>query len=204
MPQCGVLVVRDLFGHMPSKVPEVLEMNIIHKCYQELFGQYGSALLGEVSTLFPNAIVDALQKCHVASIRDTPKQPGRGRVWGKRACHIPGGTMKIVAATCSEQFSNWTVLFELPESGLPADPLASQALVHVSRGTAYIPIVNVGEVDVLLYSFTVIVTLDDVSVVSLLSGVARVSAFSAQVTAQDMSTPMLDQIDALDLLHFTI
>lgn len=44
MPHCGVLVVRDPPGGVPAQVPGILGMNVIRKCYQELFGQHGLAL----------------------------------------------------------------------------------------------------------------------------------------------------------------
>ncbi|KAG5286801.1 hypothetical protein AALO_G00018940 [Alosa alosa] len=44
MPKCGVLVVKDPPGGLSSLVPGVLGMNVLCKCYQELFGQHGSAL----------------------------------------------------------------------------------------------------------------------------------------------------------------
>lgn len=51
IPQCCGLIVKDPLGAGPSKVPTVLGMNVIWKCYQELFGQHGSALfsLGSVT-----------------------------------------------------------------------------------------------------------------------------------------------------------
>lgn len=52
--------------------------------------------------------------------------------------------MKIVAATCIEKGPNITLLFEPLDSGLPAGLLASPSAVRVVRGTAYIPVVNVG------------------------------------------------------------
>lgn len=125
MPHYGVLVVRDPPGHAESKVPRVLGMNLICKCYHELFGQYGPALFGEASVSLPTALVEALQRCHVAIVQTPPTPPGRVRVRGKAACRVPGGMMKIVMATCSEQFSDGTVMFEPPEAGLPAGLLAS-------------------------------------------------------------------------------
>lgn len=68
--------------------------------------------------------------------------------------------MKIVAAMFSEQYSGSTVLFEPSDSGLPAGLLASPALVRVVRGTAYIPVVNVGSTDVLLHPCTAVGMLD--------------------------------------------
>lgn len=59
--------------------------------------------------------------------------------------------MKLVSATCSENFSSGVALFEPLESGLPVGLLASPALVQVSRGTVYVPVVNVGTNDALFY-----------------------------------------------------
>lgn len=41
---CGILVVRDPPDNTPSQVPGVLGMNVIQKCYHELFILHGSAL----------------------------------------------------------------------------------------------------------------------------------------------------------------
>ncbi|XP_072293407.1 uncharacterized protein [Eucyclogobius newberryi] len=200
MPHCGVLVVRDPPGQTSTQVPGVLGMNIIRKCYLELFGHYGSALFGESSSSLPTVLVEAMQKCHVASVQSAPKL-GRVRVRGKRACRVPGGAIKLVTATCSQQLSEGTVLFEPPEAGLPAGLMASPALVRVERGTAYIPVVNVGVADVFSYPRTVIGTLDSARVVSLPSGVVEVSSIAAQVAGQSISSPVLDQIELLDLSH---
>ncbi|KAK0155508.1 hypothetical protein N1851_002098 [Merluccius polli] len=76
MPHCGVLVVRDPPGGVPAQVPGVLGMNVIRKCYQELFGQHGLALFSQpcVSEA-PGPIVQALQRCHRAKV----PQDSRGR-----------------------------------------------------------------------------------------------------------------------------
>ncbi|KAK0153281.1 hypothetical protein N1851_005014 [Merluccius polli] len=139
LPGCGILVVKD-----PSWlfVPGVLGMNVIRKCYKELFGHHGLALFDlPVVSEAPKPVMQALQKCHQASVKPD-QSAGKVKVRGKSACRIPGGVMKIVVATCSEQYSGSTVLFEPLDSGLPAGLLASPALVPVVRGTAYIPIVN--------------------------------------------------------------
>lgn len=54
---------------------------------------------------------------------------------------------------------------------MPAGLLALPALVQMTRGTVYIPIVNVGFNDAVLYPRTVIGTLSHAQVVSLPSGV---------------------------------
>lgn len=53
--------------------------------------------------------------------------------------------MKLVAATCSSQYSSGTVLFEPLDSGLPAGLLASPALVRVDRATVYVPVVMLAQ-----------------------------------------------------------
>lgn len=170
--QCGVLVVRDPPGDASLQVPGVMGMNVIQKCYHKLFVQHGLALFELSSvTQAPPSVTQALQKCHQATTQIPPELPGKVKVRGKRACRIPGGAMKIVAVTCSEWFSDATVLFEPLDSGLLAGLLASPSVVRVVRGTAYIPIVSVGSIDVLLYPRTAVGTLEQVNVVSLPAGV---------------------------------
>ena len=89
--------------------------------------------------------------------------------------------MKVVATTCSEQYLGNTVLFEPLDSGLPVGLLDSPALVQVTRGTAYITIINVGSTDVLLYPRTNVGTVDRAHVVSLLTGVTEVPSGIATV-----------------------
>ncbi|KAK0146649.1 hypothetical protein N1851_014046 [Merluccius polli] len=131
MSSCGVLIVRDTPGGVPSQVPGVLGMNIIRKCYQELFGRHGLALFSQPCVSgSPEPVVQALQQCHCASTKAPQPSPGKVKVRGKRAWRIPGGIMKIVAATCSEAFSESTVLFEPLDVGLPAGLITSPALVQ--------------------------------------------------------------------------
>ena len=200
MPRCGVLVVREPPGGVPARVPGVLGMNVIRKCYFELFGQHGLALFFQpcVSEA-PGPVVQALQRCHRATIAAPQDSSGRVKVRGKKAWRIPGGVMKIVAATCSAQFSGSTVLFEPLDSGLPAGLLASPSLVRVIRGTAYIPVVNVGSVDVVLYPRTVVGTLDTVNVVSLPSGVTEVPTGAATMSSQTVSATVSQQMGDMDL-----
>lgn len=49
-----------------------------------------------------------------------------------------------MAATCSDQYADIPALFEPLDSGLPEGLLTSPASVQVSRGTVYVPIVNIG------------------------------------------------------------
>lgn len=86
MPGCGALVVKDPTGDMASQVPGVLGMNVIRKCYRELFGQHGTALfdLPVVSTA-SKCVVQALQKCQQALVRTPQAVSGMIKVQGKKA-----------------------------------------------------------------------------------------------------------------------
>lgn len=150
LPRCGILVVKDP-ANIESSVPGILGMNVIRRCYQELFGAYGLSFFDlPAVTQSPGSVIEALQQCHQATTRRQVPSTGVVRVRGSRAVRIPGGVMQMVASTCPEQFSGQSLFFEPPESGLPAGLLASPCLVQVVRGTAYIPVVNVGTVEVLL------------------------------------------------------
>lgn len=91
--------------------------------------------------------------------------------------------MKMVAATCSVQYSGSSALFEPLDYGLPARLLASPVLVRVVQGTAYIPIVS-GSFVVLLYPHTVGGMLDEVRVVSLPAGVIEVPSSTATMAVR--------------------
>ncbi|KAK7881610.1 hypothetical protein WMY93_030019 [Mugilogobius chulae] len=161
MPHCGVLVVRDPPGNGPSQTPGVLGMNILRKCYQELFGQFGTSLFDTAPVVaFPTQLVNALQKCHAAEVQPSLKRP----------------------------------------AGL----LASPALVQVVRGTAYVPVVNVGDNDVLLYPRTLVGTLDNVNVVSLPAGVIEVPPVAASVSSQSAAASATDPFAEVDLSSLSI
>lgn len=90
------------------------------------------------------------------------------------------------------------MLFEPLEQELPAGLLASSALVCVSNGSVYVPVVNVGTLDVVLYPHSTLGTLNPVLVVSLPSDVVEVK--SATVNSQaPQANSVLDQIEAMDL-----
>lgn len=127
-------------------------MNVLWQCYLELFGQHGLALFSlPFASQDPSVIVQALQYCCQTGVQPSEDQTGKVRVLGRRVCCIPRGTMHFVATMCSEQFGDTTVHFELCEVGLPAGLLASPALIRVICGTAYVPVVNVGTLDVMVY-----------------------------------------------------
>lgn len=178
--KCGVLVVRDPPGGMSSQVPGVLGMNIISKCYQELFGQHGPSLFNMpfVSDA-PGVVFQALQHCHQAGVETSSERVGTVSVRGRGPCRVPGGTITMVAATCSSQYSGSPVLFEPPDSGLPGGLLVSPAMVTVQKGTVYIPVVNVSTIAVVLYPRTRLGSVHNVSIVSLPPGVVEVRSIAA-------------------------
>jgi len=101
MPRCWILVVQDPTG-MASSVPGILGMNIIRRCYRELFGVYGPSLFkSPFVSQAPGPILAALQRCHQFTTQVPGCLTGMVRVRGKRAVRIPGGVMKLVASTCS-------------------------------------------------------------------------------------------------------
>lgn len=122
---CGVLVVRDPPGGLCDQIPGVLGMNVLKRCYQGLFGQHGPALfdLPDVSKAL-RFISQALQYCSEVNTITSVNRSGMVRVRGRRSFRIPGGMVKFVPATCSDEYSNGAVLFEPPGSGLPAGLLA--------------------------------------------------------------------------------
>ncbi|XP_027861630.1 uncharacterized protein LOC114137209 [Xiphophorus couchianus] len=205
IPHCGVLVVQDPCGEVPAKVPGVLGMNVIRKCYQELFGLHGVAWssVSGVSEA-PQSVMQALQQCQFADSRESRSGPGRVKVRGKKGCRIPGGVMKIVAATCSDVYAGSTVLFEPLESGLPSGLLASPALVQVIKGTAYVPIINVGTTELVVYPRTVVGTLNVVNVVSLPAGITEVPAKVATMVCQTASVNVQQQVEDLDLSSLSV
>lgn len=201
VPACGVLVVKDPPGN--PKVPGVLGMNIICKCYDSLFGQHGSDLF-DLPTVFqaPRPIFQALQQCH-QSLPLSPKV-SKVKLRGGRAARIPGGVTKFVAATCSDQYIDIPTLFEPVDSGLPEGLLTSPALLQVCRGTVYVPIVNVGNSDVLLYPHTLLGTISFVDVISLPKGVAEVRSVEVATCVPPEQTPVQKQIESLDLAGLAV
>uniref|UniRef100_A0A8C6TU90 Gypsy retrotransposon integrase-like protein 1 n=1 Tax=Neogobius melanostomus TaxID=47308 RepID=A0A8C6TU90_9GOBI len=191
----GVLVVSD--PQIPAATPGVLGMNVLRECYQELFVQHGPSLFNIPSVLqAPPKIQQALQYCHQVEVAP-PLLSGRVKVKGGRVSRVPSGSMKMVAATCYKNSIVTDALFEPLTSGLPAGLLASLSLVRVSNGTVYIPIVNVGIQEVLLYPRTVLGTLSEVQVVT--SPIDSEGPFMANSSSQTAITSMQDRIEAVDL-----
>lgn len=200
IPGCGVLVVRDPPGGSMSEIPGVLGMNIISKCYHEVFGRQGTLPFESLSVAqVPGPVFEALQQCHQASVYPPVTTERTVRVRGGRAHRIGAGTLKFVASTCASFGTGRSALFEPPSSGLPGGLLASPALVPVSNGTVYIPVVNVGTNDVLLYPRSILGSLAEVYVTSMPPEIAEVRVAHASVQKQEAPDPMGAKIEALDL-----
>lgn len=91
------------------------------------------------------------------------------------------------------------MLFEPPESGLPAELLASPCLVQVVRDTIYIPMVNVETTEVLLYPHTSLGTLSIAQVISLPTGVTEVRSIMATASSQVAGSPLQSGVEVMDL-----
>ncbi|CAI5643241.1 unnamed protein product [Oreochromis niloticus] len=197
----GVLVVRDPpQGTMSA--PGVLGMNVIRECYHELFAQHGSSFFNCPPVVqAPILIQQALQQCHQIQAKAPSERSSRVKVKGGRVCRVPGGTMKIVAATRSQHLPG-EALFEPLSCGLPAGLLASPALLCVNRGTVYIPVVNVGVQDVVLSPHTTIGTLSYAHLVSSPQGLQE-EGMAATVSSQTVVSSVQDKIAAIDLSTLT-
>ncbi len=85
---------------------------------------------------------------------------------------------------------------------MPAVLLASPTLVRATRGTVYIPNVNAGTWDVVLYPHTVRGTLSHAHLVSLPAGLEE-REVSATVSSQTVTTSVQDEIASVDLAWLT-
>lgn len=109
--------------------------------------------------------------------------------------------MKMVAATGPQHQVNQT-LFEPLSSGLPAGLLASPALGHMSKGTVYILIVNVGAQEVVLYPRTVLGTVSEAYLVNSPDNLVE-EGVAATVSLQTTTSLVQDKINADDLSALT-
>lgn len=211
IPKRGVLVIRDAPDASPnSKVCGVLGMNVIRECYRELFLEHGPALF-DLPPFKQNPWQDALQFCHKAHLQPEPQVDGPVRVKGRRRIYIPGGTMKLVPATCRKAplAHAGSALFEPLDTGLPNGLLASPALVRVVNGTAFIPITNVGATEVILPPRIQIGTLCQAEVIGQPGGITgtmeetpdgKVVTMATQSAKED---PLSAAIEAIDLSTLT-
>lgn len=137
----GVLDVRDP-PHPVSqankvKVPGLLGMIVISKCYDELFHQHGSALFQSVSVQDASeAWRDALSECHKLDCISESGCLGKVKVGGRSSVRIPAGSLKMLPATCNQHFGRAlsSALFEPTTSRLPDGLLASRAFLTVDQG----------------------------------------------------------------------
>ena len=191
IPRRGVLVVKDPPERVtPPEVPGILGMNIIKACYQGLIRQCGPQSFDLSTVVEPSGPwLPAFQFCQQAEVQPSPSSPCLATLRSRRRVRIPGGSTKIVAATCSALDTPSSILVEPLSSGydLPAGLLVSSALVQVVRGTAYIPVVNVGVSAVNLRPRCPIGLLSSAEVVSLPPGLCEVPGKEEQVTATIMS-----------------
>lgn len=199
IPRCGILVVRDPLGTPPA-VPGVLGMNVISRCYQELFGAHGPDLFDSPPVVqAPGPILEALQRCHQAAVQPPGVVVGMARVRGSQAVRIPGGVLQLVTCTCPASPAGSATLFEPLPSGLPAGLLASPCLIPIRRGTALVPVVNVGTASVLLYPRTSLGSFTAAQIISFPAGITEVRSNVATISAQATTSLPLDKFQSVDL-----
>ena len=85
------------------------------------------------------------------------------------------------------------------QSGLPAGLLTFPCVVQVTRGTVYVPVVNVGTTDVLLYPRVGLGALSSAQVVSLPAGVTEVKLTTASVSSHAAAGTTTGGVQAGDL-----
>ena len=212
IPKRGVLVVKDPPGGSPNPdIPGVLGMNVIQECYEVLSSQYGSGLFDLPAVKQDGPWQHALLHCHHAQLKPEPETLGQVRVRGKTAIRIPGGTTKLVAATCPSRrpSSHGSSLFEPSTDRLPAGLLVSPAVVKVVEGTTYIPVVNVGNQDAILPPRLSLGSLCPSNIVSLPAGISELPGEApsgetvATVSAHIVERSTLATIEAIDLSPLT-
>ncbi|KAL2098414.1 hypothetical protein ACEWY4_007621 [Coilia grayii] len=159
----GFLVIRDpphpVSYNKKVKVPGLLGMNVINKCYDELFHQYGSRLFQSIPVQDGNeAWREALSECHKLNCMSDSGCLGAVRVGGRSSVRIPAGSWKMVAATCTKHLgrSLSSALFEPTSNQLPNGLLASKAFLSIEHGNVWVPIVNVETHDMWLPCKTVL------------------------------------------------
>ena len=178
IPKRGILVVKDPPGSSEMDVPGVLGMNVVHECYTELFGKHASSLFDiPLVKEAPEVWRQALQQCHGAQVQPAARDSGVARVRGRRAVYIPGGTVKLVATTCKQKcFPLPHALFEpfTNYDTLPSGVLVSPTMVTVHHGTAYIPVINVGNTAAKLHPRSALGMLIHAQIVSLPAGISEI------------------------------
>ena len=178
-------------------------MNVIWQCYNELFSEYGPEML---------ACLPSVSEPWQQAQANPPQVESRiVRVRGRKPISVPAGTLKFVAATCSSMLSEspGAVLFEpLSSNSLPEGLLISPALLKVVRGTAYVPIVNVGTTPAVLHPRRSVGLLMQVEVVDSLAETTTIGcpgATTATVNTQMRQiSPIQKAIQALDLTALPI
>ena len=207
IPSRGILVVKDT-ACTPQQhvVPGLLGMNVVIECYRELFIEHGEALFASLSAIQAEASWGSvLRHCH--RLEACPVLPeGRVRVLDRAGEFIPAGSVKFVQVNCPKvpHAPVKTMLLEPGGSDLAPGLLMSPALVTVTNGVAYVPVVNVGTTGATVHSKQVLGALHLVEGVEEPQlhfdegdkQVAQVSLVSAQAAVGPPPT-ILDSIAAL-------
>lgn len=205
LPRMGVLVVKSPEDpHTRERklaVPGLLGMNIIQRCYQELFIQLGPDLFKspQLKAAGPGW-KGVLSECHSIKLLNSQGYLGVARVQGRSVC-VPAGSMKFLSIVCPTLASTSlpTVILEPLEDGscLPSGLLVSKALLRVVKGIIEIPVVNVGRQDVWLRSNTPLGSLHVVQTKSPLCSVTLMDENGSHVAV--IQSIMADSHQPFDL-----
>ena len=189
LPRMGVLVVKSpedpRLKEQKGSVPGLLGMNIIRRCYHELFVQLGPDLFEFPLLKSANpGWKGALSECHSIELLNEQGYLGKAKVKG-RPVRIPAGSMKFISIVCPSSATTTlpSVLLEPLEDGssLPAGVLISKALLSVNKGMVEIPVVNVGLQDAWLKPNTLLGALHVVQTKSPLYSVTLEDEGGSQV-----------------------
>ncbi|XP_041935239.1 uncharacterized protein LOC121697664 [Alosa sapidissima] len=166
LPKMGILVIKDPADPdaqaRKDSVPGLLGMNIISKCYQELFVDHGSALFRSPDVRQAGRVwQQALSECqHLERALESGKV-GSVRVQPGPAIQVPAGSMKLVPATCHPGLGSTlpSALLEpvsFTDGHLPGNLLIPTAYLSVTCGRVQVPVVNIGCQDQWLWPKTVL------------------------------------------------
>ncbi len=157
LSRMGILVVRDppdvQTQTRKRNVPGLLGMNILQSCYQELFGQHGTALFhSPPAVTVPEVLRNAMSECQILERLTDSEFIGSVSIPPGPSICVPSGSFKLVPALCRQGVGSLipAAFLEPPGIGdwqLPADLLIPCSLVTIGEGTIYVPLVNIGTQD---------------------------------------------------------
>lgn len=104
-----------------SSVPGISGINVIRRCYRELFGTFGPSLFDTLAVMqAPVPVLQALQECHHAPNQEPVLPPRTVQIWDRGAVCIPLNMCQkqivIQSIKCMKAFPILDPIFFLQES----------------------------------------------------------------------------------------